>query len=47
MTVLNPEYEFKWKDLWWVIPSMVNFPPLLFWFIELILLIIFFWWFIL
>lgn len=45
MTVLNPDADIKFKDLWRVIPSLIGFPPLLFWLIEIVLLILFVWWF--
>ena len=43
MSVLNPEYEFKWKDLWFILPQMCGMNPVLFWFLQLVLGIIFIW----
>lgn len=43
MTTLNPEYEGKFGDLWWVIPSLVGMNPFLFWFLQLVLGLIIMW----
>ena len=35
--ILNPDYDFKFKDLYWIIPQMAYMSPSWFWFIELVL----------
>lgn len=45
MTIWDPNYEFKWKDLYYIVPAMVGFPPDLFWFLQIIIsiIVLYFW----